>query len=112
MIEESMGCRAHDPALPGAPNRTEEGTVAAQVGLCIAEVRVFGFGFMPAGWLACDGRVLPITEHQPLFSVLGWRFGGDSHTTFALPVLREPAGAVVLGIGATGITLERCEHDT
>ena len=75
----------------------------------IGEIREFGPGAAPAGWLQCDGRLLLISEHQPLFSVVGWRYGGDGWTTFALPDLRthggEVAGAVPC-IAATGIILE------
>jgi hypothetical protein len=43
----------------------------------------FGTPFLPA-----DGRVLPIQQFQPLYSVLLTRFGGDGTTTFAVPDLR------------------------
>jgi microcystin-dependent protein len=59
----------------------------------LAEIRLFAFGFTPAGWDPCDGRVLPIDQHQPLFSILGWRFGGDGWTTFALPDLQAESPA-------------------
>ena len=53
----------------------------------IGEVRTFAQGDLRPGWLLCDGGELPIAEYQPLFSLLGWRFGGDGRTTFRLPAL-------------------------
>lgn len=60
----------------------------------LGEIRLFAAGFVPRGYLPCDGRTLPIREHQALYSVIGTRFGGDGATTFALPDLR---GRVALG---------------
>lgn len=54
----------------------------------VAEVQIFGFDFAPAGWAACDGQVLPISQNTALFSLLGTSFGGDGRSTFALPDLR------------------------
>ena len=53
----------------------------------VGEVRAFAFDFQPAGWLPCDGRLLPIMENQKLFSLLGTVYGGNGETTFALPEL-------------------------
>jgi microcystin-dependent protein len=57
----------------------------------LAEIRIFSFGYAPAGWTECDGRLLPVDAHQPLFSILGWRFGGDGITSFALPNMHRAA---------------------
>jgi Phage Tail Collar Domain/Collagen triple helix repeat (20 copies) len=38
-----------------------------------------------------DGRLLPISQNQALFSLLGTTYGGDGRTTFALPDLRSAA---------------------
>jgi microcystin-dependent protein len=54
-------------------------------------MEIFAFGFAPKGWAPCDGRLLPIAQHQDLFSLLGTTFGGDGRTTFALPDLRSRA---------------------
>jgi microcystin-dependent protein len=32
----------------------------------------------------CNGQLLPINQHQALFSLLGTTFGGDGQTTLAL----------------------------
>lgn len=54
----------------------------------IGEVRMFSFGRTPAGWHACDGSLLPISQYDALFSLIGTVYGGDGQTTFALPDLR------------------------
>ena len=54
----------------------------------VGEIRMFGFGRAPRGWAACDGQLLPISQYDTLFSLLGTTYGGDGQTTFALPDLR------------------------
>lgn len=54
----------------------------------VGEIRMFGFNRQPIGWVACDGRLLPISEYQTLFQLLGVAYGGDGQTTFAVPDLR------------------------
>lgn len=63
----------------------------------IGEIQVFPFGFAPRSWAQCNGQLLPISQNQALFSLLGTMYGGDGRTTFALPDLR---GRVALGVGA------------
>jgi microcystin-dependent protein len=55
----------------------------------IGEIRLVGFNFAPAGWAPCDGRLLPISQNDALFALLGTTYGGDGQTTFALPDLRS-----------------------
>jgi microcystin-dependent protein len=55
----------------------------------IGEIRLVGFGFAPVGWAPCDGRLLPISQYDALFALLGTTYGGDGQTTFALPDLRS-----------------------
>jgi microcystin-dependent protein len=57
----------------------------------LAEIRVFPFESVPAGWVACNGQALPIADNEPLFTLLGTTFGGDGITTFAVPDLRGRA---------------------
>ena len=66
----------------------------------LAEVRIVGFNFPPRGWAACDGELLPISQHQSLFSLLGTTYGGDGRTSFRLPDLRGRA-PVHVGNGDT-----------
>lgn len=54
----------------------------------LGEIRMFGGNFAPAGWAFCDGQLLAISEHNALFTLLGAAYGGDGHSTFALPDLR------------------------
>lgn len=54
----------------------------------IGEITIVGFNFAPRSWAFCDGQILPINQHQALFSLLGTTYGGDGRTTFALPDLR------------------------
>ena len=54
----------------------------------IGEIRMFGGNFAPAGWMFCEGQLLPIAENDALFTLIGTTFGGDGQETFALPDLR------------------------
>lgn len=54
----------------------------------VGEIRVFAGNFAPAGWAFCDGSILPISENDVLFALIGTTFGGDGQETFALPDLR------------------------
>lgn len=56
----------------------------------IGEIRMFGFGSRgaPNGWHACDGSLLPISQYDALFALVGTTYGGDGQTTFAVPDLR------------------------
>lgn len=54
----------------------------------IGEIRMFGFGRTPIGWQACDGSLLPISQYETLFVLIGTTYGGDGQSTFAVPDLR------------------------
>lgn len=54
----------------------------------IGQIKTFSFGFVPRGWLPCDGRTLAIQPNTALFSLLGTTYGGNGTTTFALPDFR------------------------
>ncbi len=54
----------------------------------IGEIRMFAGNFAPAGWMFCEGQLLPISENETLFQLLGTTYGGDGESTFALPDLR------------------------
>jgi microcystin-dependent protein len=54
----------------------------------IGEIRMFAGTFNPSGWEFCEGQLLPISENDALFILLGTTYGGDGQTTFALPDLR------------------------
>ena len=54
----------------------------------VGEIRMFGGNFAPAGWMFCEGQLLPISENETLFQLIGTTYGGDGEETFALPDLR------------------------
>src|SRR5687767_12383056 len=54
----------------------------------VGEIRMFGGNFAPAGWMFCEGQLLPISENETLFQLIGTTYGGDGQETFALPDLR------------------------
>ena len=55
----------------------------------VGEIRMFAGNFAPAGWMFCDGQLLPISENETLFQLIGTTFGGDGESTFALPNLQS-----------------------
>jgi len=67
----------------------------------VGEIRMFAGNFAPAGWMFCEGQLLPISEYDTLFNLIGTTYGGDGQSTFALPDLR---GRVPLHMG-NGFTL-------
>jgi microcystin-dependent protein len=54
----------------------------------VGEIRMFAGNFPPAGWMFCQGQLLPISENDVLFTLIGTTYGGDGQSTFALPDLR------------------------
>ena len=55
----------------------------------VGEIRMVGFNFAPQGWAQCNGQLLPISENETLFTLIGTTYGGDGQSTFALPDLRS-----------------------
>jgi microcystin-dependent protein len=54
----------------------------------IGEIRMFAGNFAPLGWMLCEGQLLPISENEALFTLIGTTYGGDGESTFALPDLQ------------------------
>jgi microcystin-dependent protein len=54
----------------------------------VGEIKMFAGNFAPAGWMFCQGQLLPISEQETLFALIGTTYGGDGESTFALPDLR------------------------
>jgi microcystin-dependent protein len=54
----------------------------------VGEIRLFAGNFAPAGWMFCDGQLLPISENETLFQLIGTTYGGDGQSTFGLPDMR------------------------
>ena len=65
----------------------------------VGEIRMFGGSFAPAGWAFCAGQLLPISENDTLFVLIGTTYGGDGQETFGLPDLR---GRVPVHAGTGG----------
>jgi microcystin-dependent protein len=63
----------------------------------LSEIKIMAFPFPPKGWAQCEGQLMPISQNQALFSLLGTTYGGNGTTNFALPDLR---GRVPLHWGA------------
>lgn len=69
----------------------------------VGEIRMFAGNFAPAGWMFCEGQLLPISENETLFQLIGTTYGGDGQSTFALPDLR---GRVPIHMGSGFILAE------
>ena len=63
----------------------------------LGQIIFFAGNYAPRNWALCYGQLLPISEYQALFSILGFTYGGDGRTTFALPDLR---GRTAMGNGS------------
>lgn len=55
----------------------------------VGEIRMFAGNFAPAGWMFCSGQLLPISENETLFQLIGTTYGGDGQSTFQLPNLQS-----------------------
>ena len=67
----------------------------------VGEIRMFGGNFAPNGWRFCDGSLLPISENDVLFQLIGTTYGGDGRAPSASPIcaaaflsIREPDRAL------------------
>jgi microcystin-dependent protein len=67
----------------------------------VGEIIVSGNNFCPAGWLPLNGQLLPISENEFLFQLIGTTYGGDGEQNFALPTAKPV-------ISATGAALTQC----
>jgi microcystin-dependent protein len=65
----------------------------------IGQILIFGGNFAPAGWALCQGQLMPISENDTLFNLIGTTYGGDGQQTFGLPNLQ---GRVPLHMGQGG----------
>lgn len=54
----------------------------------VGEIRMFAGSFAPAGWAFCAGQLMPISENETLFNLIGTTYGGDGQETFCLPDLQ------------------------
>lgn len=54
----------------------------------IGEIRMFGGNFAILGWAFCSGQLVPISQNDALFALIGTTYGGDGQQTFGLPDFR------------------------
>src|SRR5437667_3461874 len=54
----------------------------------VGEIRMFAGTFAPAGWVLCQGQLMPISENDTLFTLIGTTYGGDGQETFGIPDLQ------------------------
>ncbi len=54
----------------------------------IGEIRLFAGTFAPVGWMFCNGGLLPISQNDALYALIGTTYGGDGVNTFGVPDLR------------------------
>ena len=71
----------------------------------VGEIRMFGGNFAPAGWMFCSGQLLPISEYETLFNLIGTTYGGDGQSTFGLPNLQSRVPMHMGTFGGTNATL-------
>lgn len=69
---------------------------SAQYDQYIGDVMLVGFQYCPVGWVNADGSLLPISEYEALFAVIGTAYGGDGQSTMGVPDLR---GRIPVGAG-------------
>jgi microcystin-dependent protein len=70
---------------------------------------MFAGNFAPAGWMFCDGQLLPISENETLFNLIGTTYGGDGQETFALPNLQSRV-PIHMGKGKDQVTYQLAEQ--
>lgn len=86
------------------------GSATAGIEPFIGEISYVAFNYAPNDWLPCDGQVLPISQYNALFSLIGTTYGGNGTTTFALPDMRgrvamhrgQHPGGSMFTLGQTG----------
>ncbi|WP_136442432.1 phage tail protein [Pacificoceanicola onchidii] len=54
----------------------------------IGQILLVGYNFAQRNFAKCDGQIMPISQNNSLFSLLGTIYGGDGRTTYGLPDLR------------------------
>ncbi len=55
----------------------------------IGNITIFAGNFAPMSYMFCDGTLLPITNYQALYAIIGTTYGGNGVSTFALPDMRN-----------------------
>jgi len=65
----------------------------------VGQILMFAGNFAPAGWAVCAGQLMPISENDTLFNLIGTTYGGDGQSTFGLPAM---GGRVPVHMGQGG----------
>ena len=65
----------------------------------VGEIRMFAGNFNPNGWEFCNGQLLPISEYETLFQLIGTTYGGDGQLEYGLPNLQS---RVPIHFGSSG----------
>jgi microcystin-dependent protein len=75
----------------------------------VGQIALFPYDFVPKGWSACEGQLIPVNQNQMLFALVGTTFGGDGRTSFSLPNLKgkEPEANLRYCIAIEGIFPQR-----
>src|SRR5665213_4150551 len=68
----------------------------------VGQVIAVGFNFPPVGWFLCNGQLLPISQYDVLYTLIGTTYGGDGISTFGLPNMNGRA-PLCMGTG-TGLS--------
>lgn len=69
---------------------------------------MFAGNFAPVGWEFCNGQILPISENETLFQLIGTTYGGDGEWSFALPNLQSRI-PIHMGTGPDGTPYQLAE---
>ena len=86
-----FGIYPSQSALGTTGSPTSSGATTGLLGT----VALFAGNFSPGEFMDCAGQLLPISEYDALFNLIGTTYGGDGQTTFALPDLR---GRTIVGV--------------
>ena len=72
-------------------------TYADNGAFVVGDIKVTAAYTYPANWLLCDGTVYANSAYPLLFAAIGYTYGGNGSTTFAVPNL---VGKVIVGAGS------------
>ena len=67
----------------------------------VGEIRQFAANYCPVGWAQANGAMLPISQNQVLFSLLGTTYGGDVNVSAG--ILLAASASSDMQISNTGL---------
>lgn len=99
------------PTLTAPPGTTWQICASASTdgagdpGPFMSEIGYWARGYvrMPDAWIPAVGQLLPISQNNALYGLIGAEFGGDGHTNFAMPRVTSPTPGVIAGIDLEGV---------